>query len=60
MTCHHCKDRLTAEEVAHNCEHSGLCCDCFDLSFGMPLEEINEERAKVGRPPIKDPWPVQP
>lgn len=22
----------------HNDEHPGLCCDCFDESFGMPPE----------------------
>lgn len=41
-------------------EHPGLCCDCFDLSWGMPLADVNAERVKTGRPPIEKPHPRYP
>jgi hypothetical protein len=44
-------------ECNHIEEHVGLCCDCFDLSHGMPLEALNARRAEKGRPPITRPWP---
>lgn len=33
-------------------EHRGLCCDCFDLGWGMPIEQLNKERAAKGKPPL--------
>jgi hypothetical protein len=51
VTCRHCGDR----EHLHQDDHEGLCCDCFDLSWGMPLKQLNEERADRGKPPLK-PW----
>lgn len=32
--------------------HDGLCCDCFDLSMGMPLDQLNVERAAKGKLPL--------
>lgn len=54
-TCTHCS--LELSEIAHPNEHPEQCCDCFDLSFGMSLSAINEERAAKGRPPIASPYP---
>lgn len=59
--CFHCNDEVSARirEVhwAETPSHRGLCCDCFDLSFGMELDKINVERAKRGRDPILVPYP---
>jgi hypothetical protein len=52
--CNHCGFVLM---LKHQDEHEGLCCDCFDLSWGMPLEQLNAERAGKGLPPITKPWP---
>jgi hypothetical protein len=49
--CRHCGDG----ELRHQEEHPGLCCDCEDLSLGMPLSAINAERAAKGKPPAP-PW----
>jgi len=57
MICTYCQVKLTSEEIYHNHEHPGLCCDCFDLSFGASLSDINNYRAKAGRPAIKKEWP---
>lgn len=54
-TCSHCG----WAELKHQDEHAGLCCDCFDLSWGMALADLNRERAAKGRPPIARPWPVR-
>ena len=35
-------------------DHVGLCCDCFDLKMGMPIEILNRERATRGLPPLDD------
>ena len=40
--------------------HAGLCCDCFDLSYGMSLAKLNVERERKGRPPIQREWPISP
>lgn len=32
--------------------HRGLCCDCFDLECGKPLEHINVDRVSKGKAPI--------
>lgn len=53
MTCEHCGETIHAEHAAD--EHPGRCCDCFDLSLGMPLEQLNAERALRGKAPLK-PW----
>ncbi len=53
-TCRHCGIAIWCD---HEAEHPRLCCDCFDLSHGMPIEALNAERARVGRPPIERPWP---
>lgn len=55
MKCKHCE--LDTPEVI-TCDHSGLCCDCYDLSWGMRLEALNDERVKKGRPLITQPWSV--
>jgi hypothetical protein len=52
--CRHCNVVIWC---SHDAEHPGLCCDCFDLSFGMPLARLNEARATRGLPPIPRPWP---
>ena len=53
MTCSHCG---LERWDAHHDEHVDVCCDCYDLSWGMPLEQLNEERRKAGRPPIQNKW----
>lgn len=53
-TCGHCTFEFTCE---HAGEHRNLCCDCYDLSWGMPLARINKERAAKGKPPITKEWP---
>ena len=35
--------------------HVGLCCDCFDLSNGAPIEWINGERERRGKK-LLPPW----
>jgi len=52
VTCSHCG----TTELKHPDDHPGLCCDCFDLSWGMPLEQLNKEREGKGLPPILKPW----
>lgn len=52
MTCSHCND----QDLKHQDDHPGLCCDCFDLSCGMPLEQLNEERKAKGKKPIEKEW----
>lgn len=37
--------------------HRGLCCDCMDLSCGMSLVSVNDERLSKGKRPISTPWP---
>jgi hypothetical protein len=54
--CRHCQIAIWS---THDAEHPGLCCDCFDLSFGMPLARLDAERAAAGRPPIGKPWPTR-
>ncbi len=51
--CSHCKDAFDCD---HLNEHPGLCCECLDLSCGKPLDLVNEDRKKAGRPPVR-PWP---
>ena len=46
--CRHCGTR----DLAHRDEHPDLCCDCFDLAVGMPLDLLNKERAAKGLPPL--------
>lgn len=38
-TCGHCGFKFTCE---HAGEHRGICCDCYDLSWGMPVINQNE------------------
>lgn len=54
LVCRHCEFEITND---HPYEHPGLCCDCYDLSFGMSLEAINKERADKKLPPITKEWP---
>lgn len=54
--CKHCGENL---DSAHQEDHPGICCDCFDMSFGMPLAEINKGRAVKGKPPLTKPWPQE-
>lgn len=51
--CTHCEEWYALE---HHGEHPGLCCDCFDLSCGMPLEQLNKERKAKGLKPIEKEW----
>lgn len=48
--CKHCEEPLECE---HGEEHPQYCCDCFDLSCGMPLDLLNRERAAKGKDPLK-------
>jgi hypothetical protein len=52
QVCRHCGEA----DVRHPDDHPGLCCDCFDLSCGMPVAALNAERAAKGKPPLP-PWP---
>lgn len=52
--CSHCEFEF---ENNHPWEHPGLCCDCYDLSWGYPLKDINLWRADKGKPPITKEWP---
>jgi hypothetical protein len=40
------------QDLTHQGDHEGWCCDCFDLHFGMALDLLNEERAEKGKPPL--------
>ncbi len=51
MNCVRCNDKL---DCLHQAEHPTLCCDCYDLSWGVPLETINDERRQKGKQPIKE------
>lgn len=61
MTCRDCHVTLTAAELEHGTDgprqngygHLGLCCDCFDLSCGMPLDLLNKERAARDLRPLR-------
>ena len=53
--CKHCRVMIWDEHF--RIDHPELCCDCFDLSCGMSLADLNRERAAAGRPPIERPWP---
>lgn len=55
--CWHCTIEISGPDADHRDEHPGLCCDCFDLSWGMPLSKLNEERRAKGRPDITKEWP---
>lgn len=52
--CSHCGFEIDTD---HEPEHPGLCCDCYDLSWGMSLVAINRERAAKGKFPIAKEWP---
>ena len=52
----HCKHCMFVIQEEH--EHKGLCCDCYDLSWGATLEYINKERAAKGRPLLTKEWPT--
>lgn len=68
LTCDHCCIAIDEGTFSHWFDgpnangygHRGLCCDCMDLSCGMPLEQLNEERAAKGRPAIENRWPKTP
>lgn len=64
MNCNNCEEIVPDRVVnGHWTEgsrgdgygHKGLCCDCFDLKMGMPLELLNAEREAKGKPPLKEP-----
>lgn len=54
-TCIGCGELLTSEHWCGDVEygHEDHCCDCHDVANGHPLEEINEERAERGLPPLR-------
>ena len=54
LMCRHCEDGIAND---HPYEHPGLCCDCYDLSFGASLDSINKEREAKGKKPITKEWP---
>lgn len=63
LNCKHCGDPVDGR-VQEGCwlddntfDHIGYCCGCYDLSFGMPLETLNVERAEKGKAPVTKPWP---
>lgn len=51
-TCRHCG----GEALPHQGDHPDLCCDCFEISLGHPLDMVNAERAERGLGPLS-PWP---
>lgn len=55
--CHNCGDTMLLHQKE---DHAGLCCDCFDLSCGMPLELLNEERLAKGKKPLSSTEVKQP
>ena len=65
MICKHCEVEIWSEcytpEIGEY-DHPGYCCDCFDLSWfhDAPgcLDQLNQERAAKGVPPITKPWPA--
>lgn len=65
IKCENCRDAVAKEVYeVHWTEgsqkngygHKGLCCDCFDLSCGMPLDLLNEERKAKGLQPLRHEW----
>lgn len=56
MNCSHCQEPITGHISCGSAYHTTLCCDCFDLSCGMPLEKLNEERKAKGLKPIEREW----
>lgn len=52
MKCRDCNTEDPAE-LKHQDEHPGICCDCLDLEWGMPLDLVNRERARKGKPLLK-------
>ena len=61
MKCKNCNEEVDDKTLTHWYDgpkkngygHIDLCCDCFDVSVGVPIKIINAERAKKGMPPIK-------
>ena len=52
--CLSCEEPLTPTEQQHSEEdygHQGFCCECYDLSLGVPAEKLNKARARKGRAP---------
>ena len=64
LPCNHCEEIVADNDQTHWFEgdrgngygHLGLCCDCFDLSCGITLEQLNAERLGKGELPITKPW----
>jgi len=52
--CKHCGFDY---ENNHNWEHPELCCDCYDLSWGRSLKDVNLYRKNRGELPIAKEWP---
>lgn len=58
--CKSCGDEIDAETLTHWVDgprsdgygHKGLCCDCYDVGWGMSIASINRERAAQGKPPL--------
>lgn len=66
MKCSHCGDDVAEKVVKYHWTggsdnngygHRGLCCDCMDLSCGMSLAAVNDERQNQGKATINKPWP---
>jgi len=53
VRCKHCMFIIDCDHVS---EHKDLCCDCYDLSWGMSLAAINKERAAKGKPLLTKEW----
>ena len=49
MECKNCGE----DPIEHQEEHPELCCDCYDLQFGMSLDRLNVERKMKGKPPLE-------
>ena len=63
--CKHCGDEVEErirkehwyEGDGFGYGHHGYCCDCMDLSCGMPMALLNRERLEKGKAPLTKPWP---
>ena len=60
--CRGCGDAVDETTTSHWTDgprgdgygHRGLCCDCYDLRAGAPLDTINEERKARGAKPLRE------
>lgn len=59
--CRRCGDEVDTMALSHWTEgengdghgHMGLCCDCFNLSCGKPLDVVNAGREDNGKKPLE-------